>query len=272
MYGRAVVMTLVFLLLTGCAPTPEPDTPQAIPKRIVSLVPSVTELVFEIGAGDLVIAVTENDEYPPAVKQLPKVGDQTVDQERLLLLRPDLVILDTEFNREQAQLERLGLRVLPLRSRRLTDIAANLRLLGQRLGRPEAAEQAAQRFEAALRAIPQVKSQDIVFVEIWGAPLMTVGAQTLPNDLLETLGVENIYSDQIGYFQVDPEDVVKRRPSIIILPSTGPNEQSSAAKLLAKAGVSVRVIALDGDLFTTPTPRVLQGLEIVGQEMGKMAR
>lgn len=272
MNGRAVAVALLLLLLASCAPTQTPEITPAFPERIVSLVPSVTELIFEIGAGDLVIAVTENDEYPPTVKQLPKVGDQTVDQEKLLILRPDLVILDTEFNREQAQLERLGLRVLPLRSRRLFDIPGNLRLLGQRLGRYEAAERAAQSFEAKLRAIPQVKGQGQVFIEIWGAPLMTVGAQTLPNDLLETLGVENIYSDQTGYFQVDPEDVVKRRPSIIILPATGPNDQSTAAKLLAKAGVSVRVIALDGDLFTTPTPRVLQGLEIVGEEMGKMAR
>lgn len=232
----------------------------------------MTELVYEIGAGELLVAVTENDHYPPAVSKLPKVGDQTIDKEKLLTLRPDLVILDTEFNRNQSQLENLGLQVLPLRSQRLSDIAKNMRLLGDKLDRKSSAETAAQKFENAVKAVEKVKNPPTVFVEIWGSPLMTVGRDSLPNDLLELQGLKNIYSDQVGYFQVDPEDVVRRRPEVIILPSSGPKEKSAAEKLLKRAGVSVRVIVLDGDQFTTPTPRVLQGLKMLRQELAQSGR
>lgn len=269
--GR-VAFVFLMLFFTGCRPEPTPLPAPATPQRVASLVPSATELVYEIRAQDLLVAVTENDNYPPEVEKLPKVGDQTIDKEKLLTLRPDLVLLDTEFNRDQAQLEGLGLKVLPLQSRRLADIARNIRLLGRHLGREKSAETAAQAFEAKLKAIPRLKETPTVFIEIWGSPLMTVGGESLPNDLLEILGLPNAYEDQTGYFQVDPEDVLRRRPDVIILPSGSSTEQSSAAKLLERAGVSVRVIVLDGDLFTNPTSRVLQGLEIIRRELDKSQR
>ena len=234
---------------------------------MVSLVPSVTELLYEIGAEEQLIAVTSNDHYPPQVEKLPKVGDQTIDLERLISLKPDLVILDSEFNRDQVKLERLGLSVLALQSRRLSDIPRNLRLLGQELGRSERAKQAAQSFENQLQKVTPIETLPTAFVEIWGSPLMTVGNESLPNDLLGILGIKNVYADQKGYFQVDPEDVVRRKPSVIILPSQFPTDTSAAAKLLKRAGVQTTVIVLDGDLFTNPTPRVLEGLQRLKDEL-----
>ncbi len=269
---RVALALLLLLSFAGCRPEPRSTPALSTPKRVASLVPSATELIYEIGAQDLLMAVTENDNYPPEAAKFPKVGDQTIDKEKLLSLKPDLVILDTEFNRDQAQLERLGLKVLPLQSRRVTDIARNIRLLGRHLGREESAETAARAFETKLRATQRLKEAPSVFIEIWGSPLMTVGGESLPNDLLEILGLHNTYEDQMGYFQVDPEDVLRRRPDVIILPSASSTEQSSAAKLLERAGVSVRVIVLDGDLFTNPTPRVLQGLEIVRRELDESQR
>jgi iron complex transport system substrate-binding protein len=101
---------------------------------------------------------------------------------------------------------------------------------------------------------------------VWGSPLMTVGAQTLPDDLLNQLGLTNVYADQHGYFQVDPEDVVRRQPELIILPGQ-PGQSSVAAELLTRAGVPVQVITLDGDLFTSPTPRVVQGLRLINDQL-----
>lgn len=257
-------------MLPACTGTPLSSQPKpALQKRLVSLVPSVTELLFAIGAGDRVIAVTSNDHHPAEVEKLPKVGDQTIDLEKLVSLKPDLVILDSEFNREQAQIERLGFPVLALQSRRLEDIPGNLRHLGQELGRADQAEQAAVKFEKSLQSLPKLESPQPVFVEIWGSPLMTVGSDSLPSDLLGVLGIPNIYADQKGYFQVDPEDIVRRAPRVIILPSRLPTDTSSAAKLLERAGVKVTVIVLNGDLFTNPTPRVLEGLSQLKNELEK---
>jgi iron complex transport system substrate-binding protein len=238
----------------------------------VSLIPSATELIYEVGAGNSLVGVTVNDTYPPQVQRLPKVGDQSIDPEKLLSLQPDLVVLDTEFNADLQKYRRLGLPVLALESKRLSDVAANLRLLGHRLGQTEAGETAASRFEKALAELPRLALQEQVFIEIWGAPLMTVGSDSLPDDLLGQIGLSNAYADQKGYFQVDPEDVVSRRPGIIILPSAKSSDSSTAAKLLARAGVQVRVLVLDGDLFTNPSPRVLKGLEQIVDELGTSSR
>lgn len=252
------------------AAAPVSPSPQATPpRRVVSLVPSATELLYEVGAGPRLVGVTVNDDFPAQVQSLPKVGDQTIDPERLLSLRPDLVVLDSEFNGDAPKYRKLGLPVLELRSKRLSDISANLRLLGPRLSLADSAEAAASRFEDSLSQVARLDEPRTVFIEIWGSPLMTVGTDSLPDDLLQQLGLKNAYADQKGYFQVDPEDVVKRRPGIIILPSAKPTDSSTAAKLLARAGVDTKVIALDGDLFTNPSPRVLQGLKILSEELRK---
>ena len=278
---RAAIGCLVSLALLFSAvscrsasfPPQAPSTPAQTtnyPARIVSLVPSVTELLYEVGAGSALVGVTVNDTFPPQVEKLPKVGDQTIDPERLLSLKPDLVVLDSEFNKDQETFQRLGLNVLALRSKRLSDIGDNLRVLGRRLGHEQNGMKAAERFEKALKEIPRSNSQQRVLVEIWGSPLMTVGAETLPDDLLQEMGLTNAYADQKGYFQVDPEDVVTRRPGIVILPAAKLTDHSVAAGLLRKAGVPVKVIVLDGDTFTNPTPRVLQGLRKISNELSSV--
>jgi iron complex transport system substrate-binding protein len=236
------------------------------------LIPSATELIYEIGAGPALVGVTLNDTYPAEVRALPRVGDLNVDLEKLLSLRPDLVVLDTEFSSDVGKIERLGLPVLGLRSRRLEDIGSNLRILGERLGRKVHGEQAAQRFEKTLREVPKVKSDATVFVEIWGSPLMTVGGDSIPNDLLELVGLTNVYGDQVGYFQVDPEDVVSRRPEIIIVSASGLNTSSTAAKLLKRAGLNPKVVLIEDGLFTKPCPRLLQGLEILTGQLADAPR
>lgn len=257
---------------TAAGPQTISPSPGLTPRRVVSLVPSATELIFAVGGEASLVGVTLNDTYPPQVERLPKVGDQNIDAEKLLSLEPDLVVLDVEFNSDLARYRRLGVPVLALESKRLEDIPANLTLLGERLGLADSGRAAASRFEASLAEIPKLDLTESVFIEIWGSPLMTVGGESLPNDLLVHLGLENSYAEQTGYFQVEAEDVIKRAPKIIILPSSQSSDRSKAAELLSKAGVTTKVIHLDGDLFTNPSPRVLQGLQILVEELASMSQ
>jgi iron complex transport system substrate-binding protein len=215
----------------------------------------------------MLVGVTVNDDYPEEVRRLPKVGDIQVDLEKLLSLKPDLVVIDREFSNNKAQLERFGLSVLELKSRRLEDISQNLRALGRRLNRARQGEEAAERFEKRLEKMPKLDSEARVFVEIWSSPLMTVGADSIPDDLLQLVGLSNVYSEQVGYFQVDPEDVVSRRPDIIIVATSTSNASSAAASLVKKAGGRPKVVVLGEGLFTTPSPRLLQGLNLLLQEL-----
>lgn len=224
--------------------------------------PSASELIDAVGAADRIVGVTLNDNYPPELSNLPKVGDQTIDLERVVSLEPDLVILDTGFNQNKQALERLGLRVLELRCERLQDVPEAMRTLGDNLGCQEKAESEAEKFTVALSKLEKLEIEQDIFVEIWGDPLMTVGSGTLVNDLLHALGLKNSYADIDGYFQVDPEDVVSRQPGIILLPAKNEKSaESKASQLLESVGKAPAVIVIDPDLLVRAGPRLLLGLE-----------
>lgn len=256
----AVWAVLILSLLTACSSGKAAPSAQGAPQRIISLLPSATELVYEVGQGDKLVGVTLNDDYPPQVAELPKVGDQTIDMEKVVSLEPDLVILDSQFNRDKQALQRLGLSVLELRCERLEDVAESLRVLGRELDCEKVAEGKAKAFEDKLAEVKQLQLEGTVFVEVWGSPLMTVGSKTLINDVLHLLGIKNAYLDQEGYFQVDPEDVLARQPSIVLLPAGDPETESEALKLFQRVNLKAKLVRIDADLLVRPSPRLLQGL------------
>jgi cobalamin transport system substrate-binding protein len=269
---RKTLFLALILSLMGCdIGRKEPEKSATPPQRVISLLPSATELVFSVGKGDRIVAVTLNDNYPPQVAKLPKVGDQTIDLEKVLALKPDLVIMDSGFNQDKAQLERVGIKVLELRCERITDIAPAMKRLGGVFDCLEEASIAASSFEKELAAFEPVQIEGTVFVEIWGDPLMTVGSETLISDALALLGVENCYQDQTGYFQVDPEDVMSRHPQWVILPQTTENEASSrAAELCRRVGLSPKVVKVNPDLLVRPGPRILEGLQALRNSLSKL--
>lgn len=228
-------------------------------------------MIHALGATDRIVGVTMNDTYPEAVLDLPRVGDQSIDLERVASLQPDLVILDSNFNQNQQALEKLGLRTLELRCKRLDDVPRAMEILGEALGLPDRGKEEAEAFRQTLEDLEPLEIREPVFVEISGTPLMTAGSQTLTNDLLVATGLKNSYQDQTDYFIVDPEDVVSRGPGVIILPAP-PDESapsSAAAELLRKTGTEPRVIRLNPDLFTRPGPRLLQGIESLQNQLKK---
>ena len=238
------------------------------PRRIVSLLPSATELVYFLGEGKKLVGVTKNDNFPSAVQALPKVGDETIDMERVLALEPDLVILDSGFNKDKKKLEALGLSVFELRCRRLNDVTPAMRSLGKKLGVESRAEVKAQEFEAELASLKPLRSDVKVFVEIWGEPLMTVGSGTLLSDLLDVLDLNHAFKDVDGYFQVVPEDVVSRKPTLILLPLGQKEERGSkAVELCEGVGLDVEFLRVDADLLVRPGPRLLEGLRLLRAEI-----
>lgn len=225
-------------------------------------------MIFAVGAGDRVVGVTLNDNYPDRAKELPKVGDQTIDLERLVSLEPDLVVLDSAFNQNRRSIERLGLRILELRCERLDDVPQAMIELGEALGLEEEASEQADAFSEALANVERLEGKVSVFVEIWNDPLMTAGGDTLVDDVLNVLGLHNSYYDVDGYFQVDPEDVISRRPDVILLPEApGQMMGSRSQGLLERVDLGEVVIKIDPDLLVRPGPRLLDGIEILRQAL-----
>lgn len=169
-------------------------------RRIVSLAPHVTELLYAAGAGEQVVGAVSYSDYPEAAKALPRVGGyHKVDVEAVLALRPDLVIGWGEGNRpaERERLQAMGLAVFVNDPHSLNDIARSLQRIGQLAGTSATADAAAAAFRARRAALeakyarqPPVR----VFYQVWHAPLMTVNGAHLISSVIRLCGGENVFA------------------------------------------------------------------------------
>ena len=263
------LLTLLVLGTLGCGERPErPVREVAAPQRLISLLPSVTEAIFTVGAGDRLVGVTLNDKFPEEVQNIERVGGLNIDYERVLALQPDLVILDSTLNKDGPKLKSLGIKTLDLHAERLPDITKSLARLTERLDCGESGILAQKSFEEGLAAIEPLEKPRNVFIEVWGTPLQTAGSESLTNDLISHLNLKNIYQDQRKHFQVNTEDLLSRKPDFILVVSDqelGDRSEpsSSAAELYSGVGRTVPVVFVSGDLLTKPTVRVLEGLRLL---------
>ena len=240
-------------------------------RRIVALAPNLAELTYDAGAGAALAGVVRGSDYPASVARLPTVGDAAgIDLERVLALRPDLVLAWLSGNRasDLERLERLGIPVFGSEPQRLRDVPATLRRLGELAGTQAPAERAALAFEAGLaRHSARTQFPAVpVFVQIWDAPLMTVNERHLISDMLSTCGGRNVFADLPTLAgSVSLEAVLAADPAVIIV-ATGPGQDPTAAwrRLPRLRAVQAgRVYPIDPDLISRATPRILDGVELV---------
>ncbi|HEU5297768.1 MAG TPA: cobalamin-binding protein [Burkholderiaceae bacterium] len=192
-------------------------------RRVVSLAPHLTELMFAISAGDRVVGTVEYADFPAAAKQVPRVGDSALlDLERVVALRPELLLVWRHGNSPQ-QLERLATLGIPTyasEARTLSDIARTLRDLGALTGSPEPAQRQAQAFEDAvtdLRARYASRRRIDVFYQIWNQPLITVNGDHLISQVLALCGARNVFaSERLLTPTVTEEAVLLTDPDAIV--------------------------------------------------------
>lgn len=194
------------------------------PQRIVSIAPGATEMLFAAGAGSRVIATVEFSDEPAAAKKVPRIGDSNaVDMERVVALRPDVVVV-WEGGNSVAQIDRLENLKVPLyrhRVSRLADIPMSLRRLGALADTRAAAEAAARDVEMRLAALQQrygqVAEKPTVLLEVWNRPIYTVGGSQMMTDSLHLCGARNVFDDLKAQGPtVDTEAVIGRDPQIIV--------------------------------------------------------
>jgi iron complex transport system substrate-binding protein len=259
----ALLALLALLMLPGAAAGTEGRL------RIVSLAPSLTEIAYAAGAGATLVGTVEYSDYPIAARSLPRVGDGwRVDVEQVLALRPD-VVLAWSSGTPQATIERLeavGLRVVPVSTFRLVDVAAALRLVGQLAGTQSVAEVAAERFDAEVRQLRERHAGAAVvtvFIQIDDQPLFTVGWRHVLSEVVDLCGGRNVFADLLQVApQVDVEAVLARDPQVIL--STDDTVADPAAEwrrwsqlAAVRAGA---VYALPSDLVARATPRLVEGV------------
>jgi len=240
-------------------------------RRIVSLAPSATALLFDVGAAKQTVATVSGTRYPVAAGKLPKVGDSSgLDLERIVSLRPDLVVAWFSGNGPAriAQLRRLGLTVYVTEPTRLSDVASNLEKLALLSGHERAGRNVAARFRrevARLAGRYENRRPLRVFYEIWGQPLMTVGGSQWISQVVRLCGGRNIFRGMDSKAPtVDREAVLAARPQIIV--ADAPDDVTARRWLTAwHAWPSLPAVRLKGliqapaNILSEPTPRLLAG-------------
>ena len=221
----AAVMAIAFLAACekSASPTGSPAASDRNALRVVTLAPNLAELMFAADAGDQLVGVSAYTDFPPAAAKLPVIGDAfAIDQEQLLLLKPDVLLAWDEGTPRHMldQLRGAGYRVEVIGTSGLEDVAEALERIGDLTGNSQQAKQAAQHYRqqiAALREHYEDTDTVSVFYQISSRPLFTVNGSHYISELLELCGGQNIFSDLNELApMVDVEAVLSRNPEAML--------------------------------------------------------
>ncbi len=246
-------------------------------KRVVSLSPGATEIVYALGAGARMVGTCSACDYPKAAAACPKVGDfSSISAEALLALKPDLVIVTAGAQRELAvRLRSLGVTSVVLAPASVDGVLYNVGLLGRLLGRERAADALVARLKRRLKELTAEAARKaggkgpLVYFEIWGDPLMAVGERSYTGELLRLAGARNAaagLTEEIP--RISAERIIASNPDVILLPSPR-GDTPAVEQVKRRAGwdavAAVRHGAVhDGlnmDTLVRPGPRLDEGLE-----------
>lgn len=275
--NRPGLLTLFFLVMSTSCHKPTPAPSSAGP-RVVSLAPSLTEIVFAVGAGASLVGRTSACDFPLEARAIPVIGDFGVpSMERLAAASPTLVLeLALADDAVGARMDRIGLNRRRIACDRLADIPPAIREVGRLLDRADRARELADAIEdriGKLRAsMPPLPQRPTVFVEVWHDPITTAGSESFVADLIELAGGRNIGSEAATpYYTVGSEWIVARNPDTVLTLYMTPG--SNAPSVTSRAGWSGiaavrhgRVYGgLNNDLVLRPGPRVIEGVSLIRQ-------
>lgn len=264
---------LGLLLLLGCGPSgaagPTKDFVDARgktvripwpPKKVVSILPSATELLFAAGAADQVAGVTTWCLHPPEALKKPKIGAIVVDGERLAAIKPDLILTTERMTRQTtSDLEAAGYAVYSLDPVDFPSIAESLRRVGELTGHAEEAGKAAEAMLKRVEAVKPASPGPSVYFEHSAEPLGTTGPDSFVGDLLRRAGARNVFDG--GFRLTDWESVLARDPELILISHDRRDLDRRAGWANLKAVKAGRVYYVDKMLYIYPTPRLADGLE-----------
>ena len=241
------------------------------PARIVSLLPSITETVCELGACNTLVGTDRYSNWPAAVRALPKLGGlEDAQVERIFLLKPDLV-LASKSARVVQRLQALGVPVLALESQSLADTRRTVALLSTVLARPEAGQALLQRMQQRLQGaaarIPPAWRGARVYFEVSSAPY-AAGEASFVGEVLTQLGLGHAVPAALGPFpKLNPEFVVRAQPDLVMASRTGAAEMAQrpgwGALRALKAGHVCAFESAQNDVIVRPGPRLPEAAEII---------
>jgi cobalamin transport system substrate-binding protein len=278
MRRRSLALFILAAILFGdhCARSGGADR-AGVPRRVVSLAPNLTEIVFAVGAGDRLVGVSDYSDYPPAARAIPRVGGLDVSAERVASLAPDLVLATREGNARGpvTALAAAGVPVLVVPGGSLDDVLQSIELVARRLGVSQNGERLARllaaRREAVRRSRPR-GPRPTAIVLIWPDPPQGAGGGTFLNDVLTEAGAGNALGDRPGWPIVSSEWLATVAVDVLVIPDSMPTRAAydrafASGSLSRGAIVHARVIRIEESELTRPGPRVFDALEELSAAM-----
>ncbi len=257
----------------------------AAPKRIISLAPSNTEILFALGLGDKIVAVDSNSNYPAAVATKEKVGSgRKPSIERIVALQPDLVFLwDLSAKDLQSQLTRLNIPAVAFAPGTLAEIYECILYIGSITGTEQAAKVVVdgmkQKVNQVTTTVAKARTKPLVFFEVWPDPLTTAGPGSFVDQLITLAGGRHVAADTKSAWPViSVEHVVTSNPDVLLTPfiidAASPGNSDTVSVVIGKnrswfaqvnAVRNKRIIQVDQDLISRAGPRLADGLLLVAK-------
>jgi iron complex transport system substrate-binding protein len=248
------------------------------PKRIVSMAPSLTEILYYLGLEDRIAGVTQFSYYPPEAAQKPNVGSYiNLNAERIVSLNPDLAIGTKDGNKPTTirLLEQAGIPVYIVNPRNIEDVISTIYAIGELCGVGKRAKELSTRLGTRVNRIyakTMSLKRPLVFLQINIKPIMTVNKNTFHHDVIRLAGGDNMARDEpITYPRISIEEVMRKGPDVIIISSMereGSFERARKGWMKWSSIPAVkerRVHLINSDLLDRPSPRIVKGLETMAR-------
>ena len=273
------------IVLSGCQSNTENEKNEAKQeskekveyKRIISLIPSNTEILYELGLGDKVVGVSTVDDYPKDVKDKKQFDAFKLDTEALMKAKPDLILAhESNKSTQEKDLKKLtdaGVKVVYIDdANSINEMYQTFKQVGKVTGKEKEANKLVDKvkndIEKVKKDIPEDKQGKQVFMEISSQPdIYTSGKNTFYDDMLTSIKAKNVFHDEEGWIKTDKESILKRNPDVMI--TTSGQSEEEYKKLnnnrdgfdQVNAVKNDSVYALNADKISRPGPRLAEGLE-----------
>ncbi len=290
---RCFTIFLLSLLMISCQKTGEEKSskifiddlhhsvriPQPV-HRILSLAPNITEIIYSIGADSMLVGVTDYCDYPLQARTKQKVGGMTnPDIEQIVALHPDCVFMSVEGNiqTDYEKLEKVGIPVFTFNPRKIDDVLASIRSIGEIIGLKRNADSLNSRLQqkvdsiiATVASSPRILK---VFIFVALKPLMVVGKNSFVNELIEKAGGANAGTLGIGSYPImSREQILDSQPDCLIFMSDIGMDKAGLLRQFPewknlKAVQDDKIFTVDASILSRPGPRIVDGLECLTRLM-----
>jgi len=293
-FRKFVVLALAFVLLAGVSCSSSsvsnqnavPDTrvfkdalgrdvslPHDV-KRVVSLAPNLTEMIYAVGGGEKLVGDTTYCDFPEAAKSVQKIGDtMSPNMEAIIALHPDVVFVSTASQIEafMRTLAERNIAVYVVDAKSVEEVLASIQTIGDILGTKPEADKTVAALKARLDAVrSQVRGKTVrrVFVQISKEPLFTAGREAYLNEAVQIAGGESVTREVPGaYPNLSRETALKLDPDAIIIADTEGHHDPNSAFANSAAVKNGQVFRINADLLSRPGPRIVDGIEAVARDL-----